>query len=182
MAGKALALLMLKLDGLTIKLVYENGQLVEASTRGDGDIGEVITHNIPAFYNVPMKIPHKERLAITGEGLIHNNDFGELKDKAFGHGGKEACNARNLAAGSIRVLNPSVCRERRVYFYAFNVIEGMEAFGKIADSRGKLLQAVRELGFDICPFVPSWKGCSTGRNRGRDRKTQDACKRHTDPD
>ena len=75
MAGKAPALLMLKLDGLTIKLVYENGQLVEASTRGDGDIGEVITHNIPAFYNVPLKIPHKGQLVITGEGLIHKDDF-----------------------------------------------------------------------------------------------------------
>ena len=75
MAGKAPALLMLKLDGLTIKLVYENGRLVEASTRGDGDIGEVITHNIPAFYNVPLKIPHKGQLVITGEGLIHKDDF-----------------------------------------------------------------------------------------------------------
>lgn len=65
MAEKAPALLMLKLDGLTIKLVYEKGQLVEASTRGDGDIGEVITHNIPAFYNVPVKKPHKGRLVET---------------------------------------------------------------------------------------------------------------------
>ncbi len=117
MLRKAAALLMLKLDGLTIKLCYENGELTEASTRGDGDVGELITHNIPAFCNVPMKIPYKERLAITGEGLIHNNDFDELKDKAFGDGGKEACNARNLAVGSIRVLNPSICRERRVYFF-----------------------------------------------------------------
>ena len=80
MAAKAPALLMLKLDGLTIKLCYENGQLVEASTRGGGDIGEVITHNIPAFYNVPAKIPHKERLVITGEGFIHKDDFEKMKD------------------------------------------------------------------------------------------------------
>ncbi len=150
---KAASLLMLKLDGLTIKLCYENGELAEASTRGDGDVGELVTHNIPAFYNVPVKIPHKERLVIIGEGLIHNNDFEKLKDKAFGEGGKDACNERNLAAGSIRVLDPSICRDRRVHFYAFNMIEGMDAFGDISDSRGKLLQKVQGFGFDVCPFV-----------------------------
>ena len=130
MAGKAPALLMLKLDGLTIKLVYENGHLVEASTRGDGDIGEVITHNIPAFYNVPTKIPHKGRLVITGEGFIHKDDFEEMRNRGFGKADKEACNARNLASGSIRLLNPAACKERHVYFYAFNIIEGMGDFGK----------------------------------------------------
>lgn len=153
MAGKAESLLMLKLDGLTVKLVYENSQLVEASTRGDGDIGEMVTHNIPAFYNVPLKIPYKERLVITGEGLIHGNDFEKLKNSAFGENGKEACNARNLAAGSIRVLDPSICKDRHIYFYAFNVIEGMEAFGDISDSRGKLLQRVQGFGLTVCPFV-----------------------------
>lgn len=153
MLRKAAALLMLKLDGLTIKLCYENGELTEASTRGDGDVGELITHNISVFYNVPMKIPYKGRLVITGEGLIQNNDFEKLKEMAFGNGDKEACNARNLAAGSIRVLNPSICKERHVYFYAFNMIEGMEAFGEFANSRRKLLQEVQKFGFDICPFV-----------------------------
>ena len=153
MAGKALALLMLKLDGLTIKLVYENGQLVEASTRGDGDIGEVITHNIPAFYNVPSRIPHKGRLVITGEGFIHKDDFERMREESLGKEDKEICNARNLASGSIRLLNPAACRERHVYFYAFNILEGMEDFGKIADSRGRLLEAAGELGFAICPFT-----------------------------
>lgn len=153
MLRKAEALLMLKLDGLTIKLRYEDGILQEASTRGDGEVGELITHNILAFYNVPVKIPHKGRLVVTGEGLIHNDDFEKMKDKAFGNDDKEAKNARNLASGSIRVLNPAICKERHVYFYAFNVIEGMETFGSISDSRGKLLLAIKELGFDVCPFV-----------------------------
>lgn len=153
MAGKAPALLMLKLDGLTIKLCYEKGQLVEASTRGDGDIGEVITHNIPAFYNVPVKIPHKGRLVIVGEGFIHKNDFEEMKGKVSGKTDKEICNARNLASGSIRLLNPAACKERHVYFYAFNILEGMEGFGKTADSRGRLLEATEGLGFAICPFT-----------------------------
>ena len=118
MAGKMPALLMMKLDGLTIKLVYENGQLVEASTRGDGDIGEVITHNIPAFYNVPTKIPHKGRLVLTGEGFIHKDDFEEMRNRGFGKADKEACNTRNLASGSIRLLNSAACKERHVYFFS----------------------------------------------------------------
>ena len=79
MVAVAPALLMLKLDGLTVKLRYENGKLVEASTRGDGEVGEDVTHNIPAFCNVPLKIPHKGKLTITGEGLIHTDDFEQMK-------------------------------------------------------------------------------------------------------
>ena len=154
MAGRSASLLMLKLDGLTVKLCYENGRLVEASTRGDGETGEMVTHNIPAFYNVPVSIPHKDRLVVTGEGIIHQDDFERMKGEISGADGKGACNARNLAAGSIRLLDPAACRKRHIHFYAFNVIEGMEGFGKIADSRGKLLEAMRSLGFEVCPFIP----------------------------
>ena len=115
------ALLMLKLDGLTVKLCYENGRLVQASTRGDGETGEDMTHNIPAFCNVPLKIPYKGKLTITGEGLIHSDDFEQMKDSED----KDIKNARNLAAGSIRLLDPAICKDRCIYFYAFNVIEGM---------------------------------------------------------
>jgi len=153
MAEKSLALLMLKLDGLTVKLCYENGILQEASTRGDGEVGEDITHNILSFYNVPVKIPHMERLVIAGEGFIHTHDFEELKGSVFGAGEKEASHSRNLAAGSIRAFDPAVCRQRRIYFHAFHVIEGMEAFGEISDSRGKLLEKLQELGFAVCPFL-----------------------------
>lgn len=145
MAGRSDSLLMLKLDGLTVKLCYEDGRLVEASTRGDGETGEMVTHNIPAFYNVPISIPYKGRLVVTGEGIIHQEDFERLKEETAD--GKETGNARNLAAGSIRLLDPAACRKRHIHFYAFNVIEGMEGFGKIADSRGKLLEAMRSLGF-----------------------------------
>ena len=150
------ALLMLKLDGLTVKLCYENGNLIEASTRGDGEVGEEVTHNIPAFCNVPLKIPHKGKLTITGEGLIHTDDFEQMKDTE----GKDIKNARNLAAGSIRLLDPSVCKDRRIYFYAFNVIEGMDTLGGNADSRGWLLENLESLGFEVCPFVRMSKGIS----------------------
>lgn len=154
MVGRSASLLMLKLDGLTVKLCYENGRLVEASTRGDGETGEMVTHNIPAFYNVPVSIPHKDRLVVTGEGIIHQDDFERMKGEISGADGKGACNARNLAAGSIRLLDPAACRKRHIHFYAFNVIEGMEGFGKSADSRGKLLEAMQSLGFEVCPFLP----------------------------
>lgn len=88
------ALLMLKLDGLTVKLVYEDGKLIEGSTRGDGDEGEIITHNVPAFRNVPLTIPYKKRLVITGEGFIHKSTFERLKDTLIGSDGKPYRNAR----------------------------------------------------------------------------------------
>lgn len=148
------ALLMLKLDGLTIKLVYENGELVEGSTRGDGDEGEIITHNVPAFRNVPLTIPYKERLVVTGEGYIHKNDFERLKDTLVGSDGKPYHNARNLASGSIRCLDAAACKEREVHFRAFNILEGMDEFEDLKDHRGRKLLSLMDYGFGICPFVP----------------------------
>ncbi len=163
MATAAPALLMLKLDGLTVKLCYENGKLVEASTRGDGEVGEDITHNIPVFCNVPLKIPHKGRLVITGEGLIHTDDFEQMK----GSEDKDIKNARNLAAGSIRLLDPAICKDRCIYFYAFNVIEGMETLGGNADSRGWLLEDLDALGFETCPFIRLEKNVSPAEMEGK---------------
>lgn len=148
------ALLMLKLDGLTVKLVYEDGQLVEGSTRGDGEEGEIITHNVPAFQNVPLRIPYKKRLVISGEGFIHKNDFEQLKDKLIGSNGKPYQNARNLASGSIRCLDAATCQKRNISFFPFNVLEGLEEFPDIEDSRSKKLLTLNDFGFNICPFVP----------------------------
>ncbi|MBR1700371.1 MAG: NAD-dependent DNA ligase LigA [Lachnospiraceae bacterium] len=147
------ALLMLKLDGLTVKLVYENGRLVEGSTRGNGDTGEDVTHNIPSFRNVPLEIPYKERLVVTGEGFIHKNDFERLKTTLVGSDGKPYRNSRNLAAGSIRCLSAETCKTRDVTFLAFNVLEGMDEFPDIADSREKKLLSLTDYGFNVCPFI-----------------------------
>ena len=148
------ALLMLKLDGLTVKLVYKDGKLVEGSTRGDGDEGELITHNIAAFRNVPLSIPFKGHLELSGEGFIHKSDFERLKDTLIGSDGKPYRNARNLASGSIRCLDASICKEREISFFAFNILEGMDGFGDIQDSRSALLLSMIDHGFGICPFVP----------------------------
>lgn len=148
------ALLMLKLDGLTVKLVYEGGKLVEGSTRGDGDEGELVTHNIAAFRNVPVSIPYKGHLELSGEGFIHKSDFERLKDTLVGSDGKPYRNARNLAAGSIRCLDANICKEREISFFAFNILEGMEEFGDIRDSRSNMLLSLAEYGFGVCPFLP----------------------------
>ena len=148
------ALLMLKLDGLTVKLVYEDGKLVEGSTRGDGDEGELVTHNIAAFRNVPLSIPFKGHLELPGEGFIHKSDFERLKDTLIGSDGKPYRNARNLASGSIRCLDAGICKEREISFFAFNILEGMDEFDDIRDSRSALLLSMIDHGFGICPFVP----------------------------
>ena len=150
---KHAALLMLKLDGLTVKLVYEGGKFVEGSTRGDGDEGELITHNVSTFRNVPLSIPYKERLVITGEGFIHKSDFERLKDTLTGSDGKPYRNARNLAAGSIRCLDANICKNREISFFAFNILEGMDEFTDIRDSLSSLLLSLSEYGFSICPFL-----------------------------
>ena len=147
------ALLMLKLDGLTIKLVYENGKLIEGSTRGNGEEGEIVTHNIPAIKNVPLTIPYKERLVITGEGFMHKKTFNRLKNVLVGSDGKPYRNARNLAAGSIRCLDAATCSEREISFLAFNVLEGLNESENIKNSRSQKLLASKELGFSICPFM-----------------------------
>lgn len=146
------ALLMLKLDGLTTKLVYENGHLLQASTRGNGELGEDITHNLPAYQNVPLSISYKKRLVITGESYIHKDDFERLKEIALDSNGRRFCNTRNLAAGAVRNLNPEICAKRYVYFSPFNVLEGLEE-SPYSDSRQMRLSLLKELGFDTCPYI-----------------------------
>lgn len=145
-------LLMLKLDGLTVKLVYEEGRLIQASTRGDGDIGEDITHNIPAFENVPLSISYKERLVAVGEAFIYKDDFQRLKDTIRDGNGEPYKNARNLASGSARNLNPEVCKGRSVNFIPFNVLEGLDE-GESVDSREFKLMQLAAMGFDACPYI-----------------------------
>ena len=93
-------LVMLKYDGLTVKLVYQDGVLTEASTRGNGTVGENITHNAKTFKNIPLTVPTKERLVVVGEAIIHKDDFesinSTLEDK------DKYKTPRNLSAGSVR--------------------------------------------------------------------------------
>ncbi|MBO5912485.1 MAG: NAD-dependent DNA ligase LigA, partial [Clostridia bacterium] len=117
--------LSLKLDGLTVKLCYENGVLLEASTRGDGNIGEVITHNARVFANIPLNIPYTDRLVVTGEALIDIPTFEAINDNIDNDEDKYST-PRNLASGSVRQLDSRICKDRGVKFYPFNVLEGLD--------------------------------------------------------
>lgn len=150
--GNRVALIMLKLDGLTVELDYEDGKLVRASTRGDGITGEDITHNVPAFKNVPLNIPYKQRLRVTGEAVIYKDDFEHLKHMLVDSNGKPYCNTRNLASGSVRCLNPETCSKRRIHFLAFKVLEGLGENPNYKDSKNHRLYQLHKLGFDICPY------------------------------
>ena len=93
-AGEQMVMLMLKLDGLTVKLTYEKGLLMEAATRGDGDTGENITHNVLGISGIPDKIPYKERLVVTGEAFIRPSDFEALRDTLRDGNGEPYKNGR----------------------------------------------------------------------------------------
>ena len=146
--GDQLIMLMLKLDGLTIKLTYEDGVLVEASTRSDGNEGEIVTHNARVITGFPFQIPYMGRLLVTGEAFIRPSDFEALKATLLDSTGKPYKNGRNLAAGSVRLLDASDCKNRRVTFMPFNVLEGFQRYERKSDK----LYALKSLGFALCEF------------------------------
>lgn len=129
-------LLMLKYDGLTVELIYDGGELIQASTRGDGYIGEDITHNAKTFKNIPLNIPYKGFLRVVGEAIIHEGDFRAINNN-LPAGEKPYANARNLAAGSVRQLDSGICAERNIAWMLWDVLEGFEELGSIRgnDSR-----------------------------------------------
>lgn len=151
-AGEQMVMLMLKLDGLTVKLTYEKGLLMEAATRGDGDTGENITHNVMGISGIPDKISYKERLVVTGEAFIRPSDFAALKDTLRDGNGEPYKNGRNLAAGSVRLLDCGACKDRRVTFMAFNVLEGLTEEYPWKSQR---LRAIEQLGFPVCKYLAS---------------------------
>lgn len=145
--------LALKIDGLTVELLYEDGKLTEASTRGDGTVGELITHNAKVFKNIPQRIPFKNSLRITGEAYIDIENFEQINEKIDNDEDKFST-PRNLAAGSVRQLDSAVCKDRNVHFMPFNVLEGMEDIS----SRSQRIIALSKLGFDLIPLTIINKG------------------------
>ena len=131
----------IKLDGLTVSLLYENGTLVRGETRGDGTKGNDITEHIKRFLNVPLKINKSGTYIVDGEAIITDEDFAEINKNG------EFKNSRNLAAGTLSVLDTSVVSQRRLRFFAWDVIEGG------GNSLNDNLNEAKELGFDV---VPHW--------------------------
>ncbi len=111
-----------KLDGLTVVLTYEGGELKNAVTRGNGEIGEVITNNAKTFVNVPKQIPYLGRLVLRGEAVIRYSDFNKMNEEIPEAEGKYK-NPRNLCSGSVRQLNNEITAKRHVHFYAFALVE-----------------------------------------------------------
>lgn len=125
--GSQTGLLSWKLDGLTIVLTYKNGQLFKAVTRGNGEVGEVITGNARVFANLPVRINFEGDLVLRGEAVISYDDFEKINDSIQDEGEKYK-NPRNLCSGSVRQLNSRITAERNVKFYAFSLVsaEGLE--------------------------------------------------------
>ena len=138
-----------KLDGLTIVLTYENGKLVKAVTRGNGEVGEVVTNNAKTFKNIPLSISFKGQLVLRGEAVIKYSDFEEINSKIEDVEAKYK-NPRNLCAGSVRQLSNEITAERNVNFYGFSLVkaEGME----FDNSLEKQYEFLASLGFNVVPY------------------------------
>lgn len=142
--GNQQGMLSWKLDGLTIVLKYNNGELVQAITRGNGEVGEDITHNAKVFKNIPLKISYKYELVVRGEGIISFSDFKRINEELDED--ESYKNPRNLCSGTVRQLNSEICAKRNVMFYGFTVFKANDVdFG---DKKSNQLLWLKELGFD----------------------------------
>ena len=142
-------LLSWKLDGLTIVLTYENGQLQKAVTRGNGVVGEVITNNAKVFKNIPLHIPFKGRLVLRGEAVITYSDFEKINASIEDADAKYK-NPRNLCSGSVRQLNNEITARRNVRFYAFSLVsaEGED----FKNSHEFQFEWLKKQGFDVVEY------------------------------
>jgi len=154
--GSRDVLLMHKLDGLTVKLEYEKGSLIRASTRGDGEEGEIITHNAKVIKGIPGQIPYQKRLVVVGEAFIRKPTFDRLKETLRDSAGNEYKNARNMAAGSIRCYDTASCVKRGLEFSPFSVIEGLNEDARTAASKHLKLTALDRMGFSSCAYFMLW--------------------------
>lgn len=148
------ALLSWKLDGLTIVLTYENGFLQKAVTRGNGEIGEVITNNARVFKNIPHKIAFEGRLILRGEAVITYSDFEKVNAQIADAEAKYK-NPRNLCSGSVRQLNNEITSKRNVRLFAFNLVDAIGADGVAVDfknDRENQFLFLKEQGFDVVEY------------------------------
>lgn len=148
------ALLSWKLDGLTIVLTYENGTLQKAVTRGNGEIGEVITNNARVFKNIPHKIAFEGRLILRGEAVITYSDFEKVNAEIADADAKYK-NPRNLCSGSVRQLNNEITSKRNVRLFAFNLVDAIGADGAAVDfknDRENQFLFLKEQGFDVVEY------------------------------
>ena len=147
--GEQKGLLSWKLDGLTVVLTYEKGELVKAVTRGNGEVGEVVTNNARFFKNIPLKISYEGTLVIRGEAVIGYEDFERINAK-IEDPSLQFKNPRNLCSGSVRQLNNQITAERHVRFFAFSLVEAEGVDFK--NSRKEQMEFLKGQGFDVVEY------------------------------
>ena len=143
--GDKTGILSWKLDGLTIVLRYENGTLAQAVTRGNGEVGEDITHNAKVFSNLPLQIPFLGELVLRGEGIIPFGEFERINEALPDE--EKYKNPRNLCSGTVRQLNSEIAAERNVRFYTFTLVSAAGA--DLPDEKDKQLAWLASLGFPV---------------------------------
>ena len=147
--GNHKTLLSWKMDGLTIVLTYENGELQKAVTRGNGIVGEVITNNARVFRNIPLKIAYQGRLVLRGEAIITYSDFERINNSIEDVDAKYK-NPRNLCSGSVRQLNNQITAERNVRFFAFALVSAQDV--DMHNSREFQMEWLRTQGFEVVEY------------------------------
>ncbi len=147
--GSQKGLLSWKLDGLTIVLTYDNGQLQKAVTRGNGEVGEIITNNARVFKNVPVTIPFKGKLVLRGEAIITYSDF-ERINKQIPEADAKYKNPRNLCSGSVRQLNNEITAQRNVHFFAFTLVSAQDV--DFDNSRQRQFEWLKDQGFSVVEY------------------------------
>lgn len=147
--GDQEGLLSWKLDGLTIVLTYEEGRLYKAVTRGNGEIGEVITNNAKVFANLPLNISYQGQLILRGEAIIKYSDFERINEEIEDVDAKYK-NPRNLCSGSVRQLNNEITAQRSVHFFAFSLVkaDGVD----FHNSREEQIRWLKGLGFEAVDY------------------------------
>ncbi len=147
--GNQKALMSWKMDGLTIVLTYREGRLYKAVTRGNGEVGEVITNNAKVFKNIPLQIAYQGELILRGEAIIGYRDF-ERINEAIEDVDARYKNPRNLCSGSVRQLNNEITAKRNVKFYAFTLVQAENV--DFHNSRACQMNWLKEQGFEVVEF------------------------------
>lgn len=142
----------LKFDGLAVSLIYKHGLLVQASTRGDGTIGEDVTANVRTIRSIPLRLQGKdipELIEVRGEVFMRHEDFSAINDQAISSGGKVFANPRNAAAGSLRQLNPSITAQRPLSFFSYGIGQ-LIPVSWLPETHSQLMEKYLSMGLPVC--------------------------------
>ncbi|AGP81842.1 NAD-dependent DNA ligase [Alteromonas mediterranea MED64] len=150
-----------KLDGLAVSILYENGELVRAATRGDGQVGENITANVRTISNVPLRLrgdAHPDRVEVRGEVFMPREGFAKLNEHQKNAGGKVFANPRNAAAGSLRQLDSKITAKRPLMFYAYSLGVVQPDNFTLPTTHSERLSQLAKWGLPLCPDIDTAEG------------------------